>query len=163
MTFCHTVLYYIVYTALLFVCGGIFIFPSCGQAQTINETTPFNFGSLALRDNNAVYSLYVSRVGVVVVDAAILLITGDPVPAEYELTGFPADTQLTVYAADSVLSSGGSSESFTITDYDYVTNPVTSPAGSYTLSLGSTIKTSGTGTMYTDVMYSGTFQLTVSY
>ncbi len=85
---------------------GLLMLGPIAEAQTITRVQSLSFGMFALKNNNAVHALRVSRTNVVTADSAFAIFT-DPVRGEYALSGFPNSTPFTVSIPDTSLTLGG--------------------------------------------------------
>ena len=65
------------------------------SAGDVREVKPLSFGVIALKDNNASYSMRITFAGQIQTDPAIVVIEPGH-PAQYELTGFTANTPLNI-------------------------------------------------------------------
>lgn len=132
------------------------------HADTVTRTTSLDFGTIAIGYGTGTRTLTISHTGSTSSTGGIYTIsTGQP--AEFDLTGYPPFTTLSIDIDDGILSSGGS-QSFTVTDYNYNSPVVTDGSGNYTLSVGATLTTDIGITNYSDATYTDlTPILTVNY
>lgn len=131
---------------------------------TIVETQPVSFGVFALRDNAAAYDMVISPSGSISNHASYVMIS----PGQngiFDLTDLPPDTVLGVSIGDISLDpDAGGGPSFGAVDFTFSpVNPVTDITGAATINVGGTLRTSGSGTMYSDANFSGTATLQVIF
>ncbi|MDH3325310.1 MAG: hypothetical protein OEM38_01175 [Gammaproteobacteria bacterium] len=150
------------HTVLLF----LFISNSL-NAETITELSMLDFGTIAITDNTAAYTLRLRYTGQVIKDPQIIMITPGT-PAEYFLSGFLPSTLLTINITSipgvtySPQSGNPSNQQFTISNFDYLPLVTTTAAGELSIFVGATLTTSGVGT-YEDTPYYTTLNINVSY
>jgi len=173
---CKSLLYYIDYCfgkikkkskpLFLSILLFSFISPSPVFAESIIEISPLDFGTIAIKDNSAAYTLRVRYTGQIINDPEIIIIAPGS-PAEYFISDLPVSTLLTI----SITSPSGittspavapTNEQFTISNFDYLPSVTSDATGEYTLFVGATITTSGVGT-YQDTFYVTTMTLNISY
>ncbi|WP_435276515.1 DUF4402 domain-containing protein [Psychrobium sp. nBUS_13] len=138
------------------------------NAGDIREVKPLNFGVIALKDNNASYSMRITFAGQIQTDPAIVVIEPGH-PAQYELTGFTANTPLniTVIVPSAQTQLAGASDpstsQFTITDH-HTFSPIisTDNLGNAIVNVGATLTTSGSG-FYKDATYFSPMTIMVNY
>lgn len=119
-----------------------------------------SFGTFALRNNNAQYTIVLAPDNTAVYSPEIISGT-EPQRGEYFIEEFPINTALDITVTDGVLSDGAG-QAFSVTDFTH--DPLmTSPTGTATINLGATLRTSGTGIRYDSGNYSGTVDLTVIF
>jgi len=135
-------------------------------ADTITEISPLDFGTIAIKDNSAAYTLRVRYTGQIINDPEIIIITSGN-PAEYLVSALPASTAITinVTSPSGVTTSPAvspSNQQFSISNFDYLPSASSDTNGEYTFYLGATITTSGSG-IYEDTLYVTTMNITVSF
>lgn len=138
------------------------------QAADVREVKPLSFGVIALKDNNASYSMRITFAGQIQTDPEIVVIEPGH-PAQYELTGFTANTQLnvTVIVPSTQTQLAGASDpatsQFTITDH-HTFSPIisTDNLGNAIVNVGATLTTSGSG-FYKDATYFSPMTIMVNY
>ena len=151
------------------MCGGLLALVLMCLAHdvclaAITEVQPVRFGSFALRNNSAQHSMAVAPDGSITADASFVRLD-DGSPGVFELSGLPPSTTLSVGMADILLaptSGGGPSFSVSSVIFDPPV-PVTDALGQVTLNVGATIRTDGSGTMYSNTDFSGVAMLVVDY
>ena len=153
-------------TLFLSVMLLLFSPPSFVNAESIVEISALDFGTIAIKDNSAAYTLRVRYTGQIINDPEIIIITPGT-PAEYFITALPVSTLLTI----SVTSPSGvttspavapTNQQFTISNFDYLPSVTSDASGEYTLYVGATITTSGAG-VYEDTLYVTTMSINISY
>ncbi len=134
------------------------------HTQIMTETQTLDFGRFAMQDNNAAYGVIMSPMGVETYDPHILPFSAGR-QAIFELTDFAPSTLLGVSIADTTLMSMvDPMDYFDLVSFTFnPAAPTTNGAGNVTLNIGATLRTSGTGVLYTDDTYTGTYTLVVVY
>ena len=136
-------------------------------AEAIVEDIPLNFGTIALIDNSAQYTLQITMVGGTVNDPQIVIISPGNA-GQYSLSGFPANTlvNIGITTATGFTQLAGftnpASEQFQVLNFSTTTPVNTDSNGEKTIQVGATLKTSGVGS-YMDAMYIIFMNVTVSY
>ncbi len=136
-------------------------------ADSITEDTSLNFGTIALKDNLAQYNLRVALNGQITNDDAIVILSPG-YPAQFSLTGFPANTLITISvspaAGDTQLAgfTNPSSSQFQVHNFETLSPFNTDANGEKTFTMGATLTTSGIGS-YMDAMYIIFIDVTASY
>jgi len=140
--------------------------PKYVYSDSIVEQSVLDFGTIALKDNAGTYQLRVRYTGQIINDPEIVIVVPGT-PAEYFLSGYPVSTLLSisVTSPSGLVTSpfvGPSNEQFTISNFDYLPSVTSDVNGEFTLYVGATITTSGSGT-YQDTLYVTTMNITISY
>lgn len=162
-------LYFLNKFNFLCICLMFFIFYSSSiRSETITEVKTLDFGVIVLKNNNANYVMNMTFSGNITADPEIIIIESGH-PAEYDLSDFPPNTQLTIdiIAPDTETNLAGaidpSTSQFTITNYHTSSSIITTDAlGNATISVGATLTSSGTG-FYKDAIYFSYITIMVSY
>lgn len=138
--------------------------PLFAHAQSVDELDPFQFGVLAIPDNSTVSEVELLRSGRNPVVRGSIIIVSIGSSGRYLLSGLPRDTPIEVSAVDVELKYDGVgvSETFQVGQYD-AADVVTNSQGEAEIQLGGTLRTSGNGNPYEDGLYSGSFQLQLTY
>jgi hypothetical protein len=145
------------------------------DAQEYTEVTALNFGTFGMRDNDNQYSIVLGYDNSVTYDPEIADNPDfPPQRGQYDFIDLPPN--VTFYVGVSVPNppvSGGlildNSSGLTFgggvfTLENFTANDLTTDGnGDGTLYIGATLKTSGNGTMYSDGVYSGTYDLTLYF
>ena len=145
---------------------GLGLIGFCGPARaqlTVTPTQGMDFGSFVIRDFNVVSQLVVHELtGVVTADANTILLGGGQ-NGQFSLTGGPASSAFTVTLDATVPPVRGGS-SFTL-DQFLVAPAVlqTDRAGADTFSIGMRASSAGGGTVYSDGLYTGSYDFTVQF
>lgn len=149
--------------SIIILVGFVFWCPVLAYA-TITEQQALSFGVFALRDNAAAYDMVVSPTGSVSNHASYVMISPGQ-NAVFDLTDLPPDTLLGVSIGDISLSpDAGGGPSFDAVDFTFSpANPVTDVSGAVTINVGGTLRTSGSGAMYSDAAFSGSATLQVIF
>lgn len=158
----------IVNTLTIFSLIFSLVFSVAAHSGDVREIKPLSFGVIALKNNNASYSMRISFAGQVQTDPAIVIIEPGH-PAIYELTDFPKNTPLNVsiIVPSTQTQLAGASDpttsQFTITDH-HTFSPIatTDNLGNVIINVGATLTTSGTG-FYKDATYFSPMTVMVSY
>jgi hypothetical protein len=133
--------------------------------DTMTEIQPLSFGTFAMRDNSAAYSMTVSPTGMVSYSHANKILPfgiSNPQPGIFQFTDFAPSTLLVINIADTVITGGG--PDFDLVNFVFAPDPASTDAGgNLTLNIGATLRTSGLGGIYWDGGYSGNYVLSVSY
>ena len=137
------------------------------HADTITETAPLDFGTIAIKSNASTYTVRVRYTGQIINDPEIIIVSPGT-PAEYFLSSFPASTLLTISVTSlagvttSPISPIPGNEQFNISNFDYLPSISTDVNGEATIYVGATLTTSGSG-IYDDTLYVTTLNLTITY
>ena len=129
------------------------------------EVQPLAFGKFAMSDNHAQYSVIMSPAGVETYPPKIHPFDQGQ-PAIFLLEHYPADTEMMPSIGDIVLNPVpfGAGPTFDLMNFTFSPEPpMTNGAGSLTLNVGATLRTDGSGTLYNDGNYAGTYTLTINY
>lgn len=147
---------------LLFAC--LLFVPNAGAAPEVEVLTPLSFGTLAITGNSTSSVLRVPRTGRNVSVTGSLVQVDAARPGHYVLTGFPANTAITVEADPTELSAGGTGipGRLAVNQYDF-SSVTTNQLGEAELQLGASFTTSTEGGSYEDAPYSGSTQLRFIY
>jgi hypothetical protein len=134
------------------------------SAPLIEEQQRLNFGTLAIADNTIVSRFTYPRTGNNIILSGSFVLFSRGSPGRYRLSGFPANTTISVSLNNTSLTANGiaNSESLSVDDYDSSTL-VTDALGEAELTLGARLNTSGDSGSYSDADYSGTTTLRVDY
>lgn len=138
--------------------------PGFAHTQVITEMQSMTFGKFAMRDNNAPYDVVMSPTGVETYDPHILPFF-QGVQGVFQLTDFLPNQLLGVSIADTTLVSVVDPlDTFDLLNFTFnPAAPTTNGAGNVTVNVGATLRTSGTGVLYTDDTYTGSYTLVVIY
>ncbi len=139
------------------------------HAGTITVEVPLDFGTVALVNNNAVYTLRVGQNGSISHDSEFVIITSG-VPGRYFLSAFPANTLINVSVVTADPSgwtelagfTDPSSTQFQVKNFDTIASLNTDANGEKTIYIGATLFTSGTGN-YIDAQYVAFMDVIISY
>lgn len=139
-----------------------------GYTEEITEITPLSFGTIVLLDNDDEHVYRISFAGDVNIDPAYIVIASGQ-PAEYLLTNFPANTQLTVSilvpetTTTAVNGSNSTTSQFTI-DNHHTASPIvtTNSLGEATINVGANLTSSGSGS-YRDETFISTMTIIVDH
>lgn len=147
---------------LFFAC--LLFAQSVGAAPEIEALNPLGFGTLAITGNSAPSTLELPRTGRNTQVSGNLVQVEAASAGHYVLTGFPANTSITLEADPAELSAGGTgiSERLTVNQYDF-SRVTTNQLGEAELQLGAHFSTSGKGGSYQDAPYSGSTQVRFIY
>lgn len=151
---------------LIFTLLSSIVFQS--YAATISEVRGLSFGTIAITDNSAPYSIRMSFAGDINADPAFIIINPGH-PAEYFLEGFLPNTNLNI----SILVPSETTElmgetdpgtsQFTINQHhSFAPIITTNLLGEATLEVGATLTTSGSG-YYKDARFFAPMTIMVSY
>ncbi len=152
-----------IFVAFIILCS--FTLNSTIALATINETQAISFGSFALQNNDAQHDYRIHPDGTTTIDAEYLEITSAQ-EASYDVSGFPNNTPLivTVVSSTLTLNGSGSGEAFTVVNFDTLpASPQTDGSGNETFALGTTLRSSGSTTMYPDGNYSANATVSVNF
>lgn len=137
-------------------------------AEEIIEITPLSFGTIVLLNNDETHEYKISFAGDVNADPAYIILTPGQ-PAEYLLTEFLTNTQLTIsiLVPDTTTSLAGSIDNstsqFTIDNHHTASSTITTNSlGEATINIGANLTSSGSG-FYTDATYFNNMTILVDY
>ena len=134
-------------------------------APALTVTQALAFGTIFLKNNDAVYSATITPLGILSYDSAFLFM-GHAKNAAYSLSGADPDMDINVSFDPSPLTLSCSCGSPDLTLDNFTISPVlphTNLAGHTTFKLGATLLTSGSGPTYGDGAYSGTVTINLDY
>jgi hypothetical protein len=149
------------FAVLLFVCQ----LSSVEAAPQIVTLQQLDFGVLALPTNSSPSSVILAPQGSTSYGSGFIFISAAK-PGHYQLTGYPAYTDLAVTMAPSSLSLLSSLPGESLTVSAASTNPHvlhTDQNGSVAFDLGATMTTTGNGLLYQDGAYLGHATLTLNF
>ena len=159
------------------LCMFLGFYGTPAKAQVMTEVQALNFGTFAIIDNSAPHTIIISPNNVAAYDPSIV----SGIEAErghYTLTGMPTDVTFTlgVSISNPPTDGGlmldnqtsvtlGGSEPFLLLNFTVNTanEMVTDSGGNATLYIGATLRTTGSGSIYTDGTYNGTYDITFFY
>ena len=140
--------------------------PLFAIAQTVTETQPLSFGRVVIKQDDGLYTVALkSNCSGYTASPQYMLFFVDPQCASFLVTGYPANTFLTVNITPTTLTpqGGGGPANFTIIN-PFITpnNPKTDATGSVVFQLGATLRTSNSGGTYNNDTYDGIYQVDVA-
>lgn len=136
--------------------------PVIAEAQTITETQPLSFGSIAIVSHGAIGRVTISPSGTYSYNSNVFLHT-PPQLGQYAVTGGPPNAAYTVTLPPSVNITGPGGP-FTLDNLEV--RPlilITNAAGEDTFSISGRLQTLGGGTPYADGVYSTLFPVTINF
>jgi len=129
----------------------------------ISEVQAINFGKFALQNNTSVHTYRVLPNGTINANVEYIRFF-DGQEGQYNLSGYPATTALTILVTSGNLTTGAGGEQFSIGSWD--TSPaslVTDASGEESFNLGATLSSSGSGTMYLDGTFNVNATITINF
>jgi len=151
---------------IAFICMLPLTLLSTAHSEAIIEQAVLDFGTIAIKDNSAAHTLRIRYTGQIINDPEIIIIVPGT-PAEYYVSGFPVSTLLSISVTSpsgvvTSPSAGPSNENFTISNFDYLPSVTSDVNGEFTLYVGATLSTSGSG-IYENSFYVTTMNINISY
>lgn len=138
------------------------------NAASISQERSLDFGTIAIIDNSAAYTMHMSFSGEVNADPAFLIISPGH-PAEFFLSGFLPNSNLTIdilvpsETTESTAGSGSGTSQFTISNHHSFYSTVTTDSlGEATINVGATLTSSGSGN-YQNATFFAPMTIVVSY
>ncbi len=133
--------------------------------ERYQRTQDLTFGRFAITNNSAQHYLTIDPNGNVTADPAYVLTEPPTYSGAITLDQLLSSVPMSITFTDGTLSLNGlgSHPLFVVTDFTTNGPFVTTPAGTLDLRFGASLRSSGTGDVYENGPYSGTFDITFDY
>lgn len=120
---------------------------STASAAELTTETPLNFGKIAIRNNNSISTVSISRTGAPQSTGAIYILTPGT-PGVYTLSGLPTyiNVNLSVDLPATSAMNYPNTAQFSMTAVDHPSAINMGPTGTAQFKMGGTLSTSGNGT-----------------
>jgi hypothetical protein len=133
--------------------------------ERYQRTQDLTFGRFAITNNSAQHDLTIDPNGNVTADPAYVLTAPPTYSGAIILDQLLSSVPMSVTFTDGTMSVNGSGipPLFLVTDFTTNGPFVTTPAGTLNVLFGATLRSSGTGDVYENGPYTGSFDITFDY